>query len=50
MDVDKLADITPFAVELRYDPDFWPDHPTAAAALATAQLVRAKVATVLATA
>ena len=49
LDVDELADITPFAVELRYDPDFWPDHQTAAGALAAARLVRAQVAAVLAT-
>ncbi len=47
LDVDGLAEITPFAVELRYDPGFWPDHETAAAALATAQDVRSRVGAIL---
>lgn len=44
LDIDRLADITPFAVELRYDPDFWPDHDTAAEAISTARAVRSHVA------
>ena len=36
VDINDLAGITPFAVELRYDPDFWPDRVTAAEAIATA--------------
>jgi HEPN domain-containing protein len=47
LDIDGLAEITPFAVEPRYDPDFWPDRDTAADALATARLVRSRAASVL---
>jgi HEPN domain-containing protein len=47
LDVDGLAEITPFAVEPRYDPDFWPDRDTAAEALATARFVRSQAASVL---
>ncbi len=41
-DPDELAEITPFAVELRYDPEFWPDRETAAAAVAAAVELRAE--------
>lgn len=47
LNVDKLAEITPFAVELRYDLGFWPDPETAAAALATAQQLRSQVVSAL---
>jgi len=43
VDIDRLASITPFAVELRYDPDFWPDRQTAADAIATARELRSRV-------
>ncbi|MCX7792282.1 MAG: hypothetical protein N2378_16735 [Chloroflexaceae bacterium] len=39
--------MTPYAVQLRYDPDFWPDQATAAEALALAERVRAVVLAVL---
>lgn len=35
-----LADLTSFAVEMRYDFDFWPDRATAAQALDLAESVR----------
>ena len=47
LDIDGLAEITPFAVELRYDPGFWPDRETAAEAFATARKVRSRAASVL---
>jgi len=47
LDLDALAEITPFAVELRYDPDFWPDRDTAVEAVASARTVRSAVAAVL---
>ena len=47
LDLDALADITPFAVELRYDAGFWPDRETAAAALAAARYVRSQVVALL---
>jgi HEPN domain-containing protein len=34
-----LSDLTPFAVESRYDIEFWPDHAEAGAAVATATRV-----------
>ena len=46
LDIDGLAEITPFAVELRYDPGFWPDRETAAEAFATARKVRSRAASV----
>jgi HEPN domain-containing protein len=41
-----LADLTGYAVELRYDPDFWPDQPIAAEAVALAERVRSIVVSV----
>ncbi len=38
-DVD-VSELTPYAVELRYDAEFWPNEATAEEALATAQHVR----------
>jgi HEPN domain-containing protein len=35
--LDAAAALTPFAVELRYDAEFWPDQATAATALAMAR-------------
>ena len=43
LNAETLADVTPFAVELRYDPDFWPDRETAARALAVAEDVFRRV-------
>jgi len=37
VDLDALSEITPFAVELRYDPAFWPDRETASEAVAAAE-------------
>ena len=42
-----LADLTGYAVELRYDADFWPSRSTAAEAVALAERVRSIVASVL---
>jgi hypothetical protein len=39
--------LTPYAVQLRYDADFWPDQTTARQALDVANRVRAAVLTVL---
>ena len=36
----SLAEITPYAVELRYDFDFWPDENVAGEAVAVAEQVR----------
>ncbi len=47
LDLDALAEYTPFAVELRYDAGFWPDRDTAAAALAAARNVRSRVVALL---
>ena len=47
LDLDQLADITPYAVELRYDPGFWPDRDRALSALEIARNVRELVATVV---
>ena len=44
VNIDELAGITPFAVELRYDPDFWPDRETAVEAIATARVLCSQVA------
>lgn len=41
-DVD-LAELTPYAVQLRYDFEFWPDRNTAEQALNTAERVRVAV-------
>jgi HEPN domain-containing protein len=42
-----LTDLTGYAVELRYDADFWPDLPTAAEAVVLAERVRSVVISVL---
>jgi HEPN domain-containing protein len=47
LDADELAEITPFAVELRYDPDFWPNLDTAMNALSAAQHVREQIVAAL---
>ncbi len=47
LDADELAEITPFAVELRYDPDFWPDLETAKMALSAAQRIRGQIVAAL---
>ena len=38
-----LTDLTAYAVELRYDAEFWPPQSTAAAAVKLAEQVRARV-------
>lgn len=38
-----LIDLTAYAVELRYDAEFWPPQPTAAGAVKLAEQVRARV-------
>ena len=43
LDAEKLSPMTAFAVELRYDPGFWPDRETAADALAVAEEVLRRV-------
>jgi len=47
LDVDQLAEITPYAVELRYDPGFWPDRATAQDAVDAASRVRGAIAEAL---
>ncbi|MCY3023289.1 MAG: HEPN domain-containing protein [Planctomycetota bacterium] len=47
LDIPALDDLTPYAVELRYDTEFWPDHRTAVSALAHAARVHAAVLAVL---
>jgi HEPN domain-containing protein len=47
LDANELAEITPYAVELRYDPDFWPDLETAGRALAAALRVREQIVAAL---
>jgi HEPN domain-containing protein len=47
LDADELAEITPFAVELRYDPDFWPDLETAKKAFSAAQRLREQIVAAL---
>ncbi|MCS6883362.1 MAG: HEPN domain-containing protein [Oscillochloridaceae bacterium] len=42
-----LTQLTPYAVQLRYDPGFWPDQATAVEALALAERVRTAVLAVL---
>jgi len=42
-----LAELTPYAIEMRYDFSFWPDHDTASQAVADAERVREKVYAVL---
>lgn len=39
--------LTPYAVQMRYDPEFWPDQVTAQEALDLATQVRAAVLAVL---
>ena len=41
-DVD-VAELTPYAVQLRYDFEFWPDRETAEQALSIAEYVRVAV-------
>ena len=43
----ELSTLTPFAVALRYDTDFWPDQTTAQEALDVVNRVRADVLAVL---
>ena len=47
MDIDALAGVTPFAAELRYDPDFWPDRETAVEAIALAGELRSQIETLV---
>jgi HEPN domain-containing protein len=47
LDRTDLSNLTPYAVQLRYDADFWPDQVTAQQALDVANCVRAAVLTVL---
>ena len=47
LDPKKLGGITAYAVELRYDPGFWPERETAVEALEIARDVRRIVATAL---
>jgi HEPN domain-containing protein len=47
VDVGKLPEIAPFAIELRYDLTFWPDREKACQAVATAEKVRDQVRRVL---
>ena len=42
-----LADLTPYAVQLRYDFEFWPDRETAEQALNVAERVRVAVLAVV---
>jgi len=42
-----LSDLTGYAVELRYDPEFWPTHGTAAEAVALAVRVRGIILSVI---
>lgn len=42
-----LASLTPYAVELRYDFEFWPDHATGTEALEVVDQLRAAVIVVL---
>jgi HEPN domain-containing protein len=47
LDRTELSNLTPYAVELRYNPGFWPDQVMAQEALATVDRVRAAVLSVL---
>jgi HEPN domain-containing protein len=47
LDRAELASLTPFAVQLRYDQDFWPDPDTVREALAVVDRVRAAVLALL---
>lgn len=42
-----LSDLTGYAVELRYDPEFWPSHDTASEAVALADRVRGIIFSVI---
>jgi len=42
-----LAELTPYAIEMRYDFSFWPDRDTAVQAMGQAERVREKVYAVL---
>ena len=44
----QLADLTPFAVESRYDVEFWPDEQTARLAVALAREVLETIAGIIA--
>jgi HEPN domain-containing protein len=48
LDPMELSLLTPYAVQLRYDVEFWPDRTTAEQALATLDRVRAAVLSILA--
>ena len=41
--LEAAQELTPYAVELRYDEEFWPDHDTALTALQAAERIRAFV-------
>jgi|SRR5438445_10344395 len=43
LDRAELAMLTPYAVQLRYDNDFWPDAPTVQQALEAVERVRAAI-------
>jgi HEPN domain-containing protein len=43
VDLADVADLTDYAVGLRYDPEFWPDLVTAAEALSVAERARAAI-------
>ena len=47
LDRTELSVLTPYAVQLRYNPDFWPDQAQAQQALATVDRVRTAVLSVL---
>ncbi len=47
LDAEKLSAITPYAVELRYRMDFWPDRAKAGEALAVAEDVRERAGAAL---
>ncbi len=47
VDPDELSELTPYAIELRYDLSFWPNRETAKQAIAVAERVRRQVSDVL---
>ena len=47
LDRNEIAVLTPYAVQLRYNPGFWPDQATAQQALAMVDRVRTAVLSVL---
>jgi HEPN domain-containing protein len=47
LDREELSALTPYAVELQYDMEFWPDPPRVQQALATVDRVRTAVLAVL---